>query len=226
MSLYLDLQIVASVGVVAGIVLFMIRRHFHKPANKTITPGTVNPEVPKDVVAISKKHNIKITSSGLVLTRFVPKHEMEDIKQELLPFGFVWDEQDEKFIQTAGLSSMDAKSIIEVFDLFDERMVKLEKAVLGSELSNVSVSLPPNTIPLLQRMKKVEESLSTPIESEESKIKEKKEEIDLSFFSQPRTTDEIVQKFNFQNKQGLYMKLTAYGIQRNGDGNYYLPEKN
>lgn len=218
-------QIAIVVGVIIVIIL-VINWRVHKtklvdnaPPSNTVTSN-------KNINSIVKKYNLKVLSdNSIILTKFISKNTMEQLKQELLPFGFVWDEENEKFTQTGGLSSIDAKSIIEVFDLFDERLVKLEKAVLGNSLSDPSVSLPQGIKPILGRIEKLEEMINESASSKvEDKKDNKKEEIDLSFFSEPRTPDEVVQRFNFLSKQGLYLKLASYGVSRNGDGNYYIPE--
>lgn len=180
-----------------------------------------------NISKILKKHDLKNFSDGIVPQRFLSKIELEETKKELLPFGFTWDENKEKFTQTGGLSSLDAQSVIDIFDIFDARILKLEKTVLG----NPERELPKDIKPLLDEVSSMLSSFApAQVTSADEPIKvediSKKIEMDLNYFTQPRTTEEIVEHFKYPTKQGLYMKLTAFGLKRNAEGNYYLPEKN
>ncbi len=224
--------------IVSGVIIFIaviILLRLRKTKFKSPSASNNGNREAKTILSIIKQHELKNYPDGIGLTRFVPKAEMEEIKSQLLPYKYVWSEEKEKFIIA---SNLDEESLIQVFDLFDTRIVKLEDAVYGKKYNDPDVRLPMDFTPLLERLDRLEnkiERLLNPVsvnspktvtksQDPAPKAEDKKIEIDLAYFSEPRTTEDIVEHFKLTTKQGLYMKLTALGVKRNADGNYYTAE--
>jgi len=181
------LEVVGAVIVIGGtLVIYAIKSK--KFGHKTKDSG---------LKTILKDYKLKQIDTGIQPKEYLTKKMQEEIDEELLRFGYIWDDDSGLWIHTAGMTKLDTTSIVDAFDMFDERITKLEKAI--KELKTIQ-----------------------PKEPEQPK-EPKKLDIDLEWFKIPRTPEEVVEKLGLSTKQGLYLKMTSLGVSKNDEDKYFIP---